>query len=208
MARLPGRPRDPAVDRAILGAAVRLLTEQGYDSMSIDGVAAAAGVGRTTVYRRYPGKRELVVAAISSIASSMEPIADSGTALGDLRSLMRQTMAVFRRDGLGFAMLGTLLVREREDPALLELFRERVILPRLELASEIVRRGVARGEVRPDAPAEVMAHALQGSMFAGHILGRELDDAWLESVLAVIWEGIAARPAPPGGGAGPKPGGP
>jgi AcrR family transcriptional regulator len=70
-ARARGRPRDPAIDRAILDAALRLLAEQGYDGMSLEAVAGAAGVGKTTIYRRYPGKRELVVAAISSIAASL-----------------------------------------------------------------------------------------------------------------------------------------
>ena len=67
----PGRPRDPGVDRAIVRATLNALAEQGYRGMSVEGVAAAAGVGKTTIYRRYASKEEMVVAALSTIRHSM-----------------------------------------------------------------------------------------------------------------------------------------
>lgn len=191
-ARAPGRPRDPAVDRAILDTTVRLLIEQGYDAMSLEGVATAAGVGKTTIYRRYPGKRELVVAAISSIAASLAPPADSGNARHDLYAFVRQTLDVLRRDGLGFAMMGTLLVKERSEPALIELFRSAIILPRMQIGADIMSRGIERGEIRPDVTIDVVIQVLAGSFFARHLVGRPDDDAWLESVFDALWRGIAA----------------
>jgi AcrR family transcriptional regulator len=190
--RQPGRPRDPTADRAILDATVRLLIEQGYDAMSVEGVAAAAGVGKTTIYRRYAGKRELVVAAISSIAESLEPPPDSGDARLDLHRFLRETLDVLRGDGLGFAMIGTLLVKERDEPALLELFRRSVILPRMELATAILRRGVERGEIRADARLDLAIQQLAGAVFARHLAGRPDDDTWLEAAIATLWRGIAA----------------
>lgn len=191
-ARAPGRPRDPAVDRVILDTTVRLLIEQGYDAMSLEGVATAAGVGKTTIYRRYPGKRELVVAAISSIAASLAPPADSGNARHDLYAFVRQTLDVLRRDGLGFAMMGTLLVKERSEPALIELFRSAIILPRMQIGADIMSRGIERGEIRPDVTIDVVIQVLAGSFFARHLVGRPDDDAWLESVFDALWRGIAA----------------
>ena len=67
-----GRPRDPAADRAILDATLHLLAEQGYQAMSIEGVAAASGVSRPTVYRRYASKADLVAAALAGLPSGPE----------------------------------------------------------------------------------------------------------------------------------------
>jgi AcrR family transcriptional regulator len=189
--RSAGRPRDAAADEAILQTTIRLLLEQGYDAMSIEGVAAAAGVGKTTIYRRYPSKRELVIGAISSLAASVEPPEDSGNTRDDLFEFIRGTFGVMRRGGLGYSMIGTLLVRERDDPALLELFRQQVLRPRIGIATAILRRGVERGELRPDIPLEITAQMIAGAIFARHIVGQSEDDAWLATAFDTLWRGVA-----------------
>ena len=88
--RTPGRPRSSEADRAILQTALRLLVEQGYDAMSIEGVASAAGVGKTTIYRRYPSKRELIVAAVSSLADTFSVPTESGDLRADLLVFLRR----------------------------------------------------------------------------------------------------------------------
>jgi AcrR family transcriptional regulator len=191
--RRPGRPRDPVADRAILDATIRLLVEQGYDAMSLEAVAAAAGVGKTTIYRRYPGKRELVVAAISEIAASLAPPVDTGSARGDLEAFVRQTLDVLRRDGLGFRMMGTLLAKERSEPALIELFRRVILLPRMQIGADILDRGIARGEIRPDITIDVVIQAIGGSFFVRHLVGQPDDDGWLDAVFDTLWQGIAAE---------------
>lgn len=191
--RSPGRPRSAEADQAILGATVRLLAEQGYDAMSIEGVAADAGVGKTTIYRRYANKRDLVVAAISSVASTPSELPDTGDTRADLITLIREMFALLRSTGVGLSMLGTLLVKERDEPMLLELFRERVILPRIAVAGALLHRGVQRGELRPDIEPEVILPIVVGSTVARHLAGLPEDDAWLESMVDAVWRGIAAR---------------
>jgi len=176
--RTAGRPRSPKADRAILETTLRLLTEQGYDAMSVEGVAAAAGVGKTTIYRRYPTKRELVVASVSSLAKSVEAPPDSGDVRADLFTFMHQTFDIFRT-GLPFAMLGTLLVKKREDPALMELFRRQVLLPRMAVVAGLLQRGIARGDVRPDIPVDTVVQMFAGALFAHHLAGQPEDDTWL-----------------------------
>ena len=190
--RAGGRPRSTEADRAILQSTLRLLVEQGYDAMSMEGVAAAAGVGKTTIYRRYPGKRELVVAAVSSLAASVEAPPDSGDTRADLLTFMRQMHALFT-GGPGFSMLGTLLVKERDDPALLDHFRRLVIRPRMEVVIGLLRRGIERGEIRADIPLEVAVQILAGAIFARHISGQPEDDQWLRSVMDTFWRGISVR---------------
>jgi AcrR family transcriptional regulator len=190
--RRAGRPRDPAADQAILATALRLLRDQGYDAMSVEGVALAAGVGKTTIYRRYPGKRELVVAAISSLAASLDPIPDLGDPGEELLRFARQTADVLGSGGLGFSMIGTLLVRERDDPELLELFRIHVIRPRMAQAAELFRRGIDRGRIRPDLSVETATHLLAGALFARHLTTRPPDEVPLEVAVETLWSGIAS----------------
>jgi AcrR family transcriptional regulator len=191
--RSAGRPRSTAADEAILATTMRLLSEQGYDAMSIEGVAAAAGVGKTTIYRRYPSKRDLVVAAISSVATLPPELPDSGSTRDDVLTLLGEMIEILRRTGVGFSMVGTLLVKERDEPMLIQLFRDRIIRPRIDLASQLLRRGVERGELRPDVQPEVVLPLLVGSNFARHLAGFPEDDAWLAAMVDTIWEGISAR---------------
>lgn len=193
--RAPGRPRDPATDRAILAATIRLLGEQGYDAMSIEGVAAAAGVGKPAIYRRYPGKRELVVAALGSLAASVDPPRDSGDAREDLFAFVRRAFGALREQRpMGFSMVGTLLVTERAEPALIEMFRSVIYRPRLELAYEIIQRGIERGQIRADTRPDVVIELIAGSVFARHLLGEPEDDSWIEAVFDAVWRGLAATP--------------
>jgi len=175
-----------------LQTTLRLLTEQGYDAMSMEGVASAAGVGKTTIYRRYPGKRELVVAAVSSLADSVESPPDSGNTHDDLVAFTRRMFGVMR-SGPGFSMIGTLLVKEREDPALLDLFRRHLMRPRMEVVTTILRRGIERGELRADIPIDTTVLMLAGALFARHISGQPEDDDWLQSMIDTLWQGLAVR---------------
>jgi hypothetical protein len=90
-------------------------------------------------------------------------------------------------------MLGTLLSKERIDPELMDQFRAEVIRPRLAAASEILRRGIARGDIRADIVPEIVAQLLAGSILARHVSGMPEDEPWLDAVFDTIWDGIATR---------------
>src|SRR2546428_1905344 len=105
------------------------------------GVAAAAGVGKPTVYRRYPRKRELVIAAVTSLAAALPDAPSTSDVRADLLSYLAPAFGVFQ-SRVGFAMLGALLVKERDDPALMELFRANIVRPRMRVVSEILRRAI------------------------------------------------------------------
>ncbi len=124
----PGRPRDPEADRVIVRATLKLLMEEGYAGMSIERVASEAGVGKTTIYRRYSSKEELA-AAVGTLKDDLGPPPDTGDARADMVEMLAQNQAALER-GPGFAMIGALLVEERRNPKLFELFRERIIRPR------------------------------------------------------------------------------
>ena len=188
----PGRPRDPEVDRAILQATLRVLTDRGYAGTSIEQVAAAAGVGKTAIYRRYASKPELIAAALGSLQDTGAPLPDTGSARRDMAEMLVQYHAAFAR-GPAFSMLGALLVEERRNPELFELFRERLMRPRRNDAMKLLRRGVARGEIRPDADLESAVYAMVGSILARHILGAPESREQIEKTVATIWRGLASE---------------
>lgn len=185
-----GRPRDPEVDRAILQAALRVLTDQGYAGTSIERVAAEAGVGKTAIYRRYASKAELTAAALASLRDAWGPPPDTGSARNDMIEMLAQAQVAFERGPL-LPMLGALLVEERRNPELFELFRERIIRPRKDDGMKVLRRGVARGEIRKDADLEAAIHAMVGSVLARHVLGAPVSRQQIEETIGVVWKGLA-----------------
>ena len=166
----PGRPRNPATDKAILQSALKLLMERGYAGLSVERVAADAGVGKTTIYRRYESKEELAVAAVGALRDEMGPAPDTGCTKDDIVEMVVQNQSAMEH-GPGFAMIGALLVEERRNPDLLGLFRERIIKPRRDDIVAVLQRGVDRGEVRYDIDLDIVVHAIMGSVLARHLFG-------------------------------------
>jgi len=189
--RKPGRPRDPQADRAILQATLKLLTDQGYAGMSIERVASEAGVGKTTIYRRYASKEELAADAVGSLRDELGPPPNTGNTRTDIIEMIVQIQIAFER-GPGLAMIGALLVEERRNPELFELFRERIILPRRDEAITVLRRGVDRGEIRANVDLEVPWQAMVGAVLARHIMGVPESRERIEETVDTIWSGIAS----------------
>lgn len=190
--RGPGRPRDPAVDDAILRAALRQMAERGYDGMSVDAIAAEAGVTKPTIYRRWRGKADLASAAIAALQAE-EPPPATGSPRGDLVALL----ANFRRGLLrpnGMAMIGTLLAEERRTPELIALFRERVVASRRRMVRRLLDAARERGELRPDADLDAAVNLLIGSYYARYLSGEAIPPDWPERVVAIVWSGMARRP--------------
>ena len=185
----PGRPRDPEVSKAILRATVRVLTDLGYAGASMERVAAEAGVGKTTIYRRYSSKEELVAAALGSIRDDLGDPPDTGCARTDVVDMAAQTQAALRR-GPGLPLVGALLVEERRNPSLFDLLRERFLRPRRRDVISVLRRGVNRGEIREDVDLELGANAIVGLVLARHILDGPGSRKRIEETVDTIWRGL------------------
>src|SRR4051794_17780355 len=115
----PGRPRDERASQAILEAALGQLLERGYGGMSMDGVAAAAGVGKPAIYRRYRNKAELVTAAIRSILPNVS-LPDTGSAREDIQQLAEQARPMTQ--GPFAILLGAVIGEQQRQPELMEAF--------------------------------------------------------------------------------------
>jgi AcrR family transcriptional regulator len=185
-----GRPREVRIDAAILDATLRLLGEVGYQAMSIAAIADAAGVGRPAIYRRYASKADLVVAAVLHLDSGPEPDLPAHPRAAVEVLLARTADAVTSPGGL--ATLGSLLAQASRDPELLVAFRQRVFEPRHAVVHGLLRDGMERGLVAPDADLAAADAMLFGAVLARAILGDVVDAAWIERVVAQAWQGLAA----------------
>lgn len=140
-----GRPRDSALDSAILDATAELLAAEGYARLSIERVAKLAGTTRPTVYRRYADKQELVVAALLA-RHGADPASDTGTLEGDLLAVQRNQVEFFQ-DPLVQRALLPLLPDLDAEPALREAIGERFMQPRRQSACRALARARARGDI-------------------------------------------------------------
>lgn len=153
--------------------------------MSVEAVAARAGVGKTTIYRRFCDKADLTSAAVSRL-TEIDRLPDSGNTRADLVTLVLYTKK--HRDKM--SMIGTLLVEEKRNPKLFKLFRRRVIMPRRLMIKKVLERAAGRGELRAEADTEAAADALIGAFFAHYLAGLPFHRGWEDAIVDAIWSGI------------------
>ena len=195
--RPPGRPRSAEADRAILQAAVDLLADEGYGGVTMEGVAARAGVGKATVYRRWPCKSALIVDAVTTCRESGVLPPDTGSARDDLLVFVRGFMHHLRTSDAGRVM-PALVAELSRSPELAQAFREGFIQPRRARVLEAVRRGVERGEVRAGVDPELVADGVVALLLHRFLVtGMEIDDDLPERVVDTLWRGITSPSCPP-----------
>jgi AcrR family transcriptional regulator len=169
--RAPGRPREARVDEAVRAATLELLAQRGYAGVTIEGVAAKAGVGKTAIYRRFPSKAELVFdAAVHGL--ELPPPKDTGSLRGDLAALIRRMVASLTRPAAAAAIPG-LIADLGRDPRLAARFEQSFVAEERAVVAAVLARATARGEL--DGPSDPeLAHALLlGPVFAWlHLLRR------------------------------------
>lgn len=185
------RKMSPEADAAILDATMRLLGEAGYARLTIEGVSAAAGVAKTTIYRRYGDKADLVAAALARVRVLDAPPA-TGDARADMVSLVRRFQALMQSPAR--TMLATLLAEEHHSPELLARFRERLIEPSRAQARAALEAARERGEIRADADLDLIMDMLAGSYFTRHLAGVPVATTTAEELVDTVWCGIAAEP--------------
>lgn len=152
-----GRPRDAGRDAAILGAALDVLADTGYDRLTMDEVARRAGAGKATLYRRWPSKADLVVAAVAQVGGepSLDDLPDTGTLRGDLRGLIRPQTDAESRHLL--ALVGGLASLLSADPALADAASTALVAPFVASQRLLMHRARDRGEIGADVDVETFA---------------------------------------------------
>ena len=188
-----GRPRSEQADEAIIEATLDLLAEGSTTALSIEAIASRAGVGKATIYRRWPGKDELLLDALRrSRRRCREPAGDS--VRDDLVALLgaMRSESVDPRQARQFALL---LGEGARYPRLMERYVETVVEPRRDVFRAVLRRGVATGELRENVSIEMAVDMLTGAVLAKttRLSQERADRAYGRRVVDELLTGIASR---------------
>jgi AcrR family transcriptional regulator len=189
--RPQGRPRDARADRAILEATLELVAELGVHEFRTEDVAARAGVGKGAIYRRYRSKDELLTAAVAALVDEEIAVPDTGSTREDLLVLMREAVELYR-GSLAGRLMPTLIGAMARRPELARAVREGFLAGRRRVLSAVLRRGVERGDLRPDIDVELALDVLGGPLFYRLLVtGGPLDEQLAEGVTDLILRGFA-----------------
>lgn len=198
--RRGGRPRDPALDVAILEATRDLLVVRGYSEVTIADIAEEAGVTRPTIYRRWPGKFELVADALDfGLAAQRASYAEQDGAGLPATPFERFRQAVqwvdpcfYNPDAI--VLQGNFMGETNRNPELLDLLTRRAVEPRLAVLEQVLHELKHQREVRDDIDVRTVATLCFGSFFGAHLRGERDHQAVARRVAAEMWAAIGSAP--------------
>jgi AcrR family transcriptional regulator len=153
-----GRPRSEEAHQAILDATLSLLAEVGFSALTVEGVATRAGVGKATIYRRWPSKLPLVVEAFGQLPGLEE--ADTGSLRGDLTTMLKGYLELFNSTPLA-AVLPSIAGERAHSPELWEMF-DPVMRVRRQPLTAALQRAVERGELPTDLDLDLASDLIVG----------------------------------------------
>lgn len=196
----PGRPRSAAADTAILEATRAALVELGWSKLSMGDVATRAGVAKTTLYRRWAGKSELVVDAVAVLFDELE-LPDRGSLAADVEGVVRQFAALLERPEAKTALMAVVAESTRDEP-----LRERIRASIVDRQKRLVVEGRARAQARGELPvtaddrsgAAGAADDLVFDVIAGTVVhralvsGQPVDGEWIRRFTALLLGGLGA----------------
>lgn len=194
-----GRPRSAAADAAILAATRAALVELGWSKLTLGDVATRAGVAKTTLYRRWAGKNELVVDAVAELFDELR-LPDRGSLAADIEGVVLQFAAILARPEARSGLMAVVAESTRDDA-----LRERIRASIVERQKRLVLEGRARAETRGELPAQpdpgeaARTVDLIYDMVAGAVVHRTLvsaepaDEEWVRSLTRLLLSGLTAE---------------
>jgi AcrR family transcriptional regulator len=188
--RRPGRPRDTRVDAAVMAAARELLVEKGFAGTTVEAIATRAGVGKATIYRRWPSREQLLVAVTAAELPDIV-VPDSGDLREDLRLAFRMLGDQMRATGPASYILD-LIAESTRNPAVRGDFQA-FVQQRRSLCAAIVANAKARGELRAGVDPDLVLDLISGPMFYQLLFGDGPPrPAYIERVIDAVLDGILA----------------
>jgi AcrR family transcriptional regulator len=169
-----GRPRSDQAHHAILEAARQLLIENGYTRLRLEHVAARAGVGKTTIYRRWASKEALALDLLMDLATPHIAVPDLGDTRSELEVVVGSVIRAITMTPFG-PVIRALLSQIAGNPALGDPFRATVVRSRRDSVAHVMARGIARGDLRADADVDVATELLVGPVYFRLVFGGQLD---------------------------------
>lgn len=158
-----GRPRSVVADAAIIEATLDLIASDGISSLSVESIAARAGVGKATIYRRWSGKDELVGDALGRLNDELPAVPKLPSVRAQLIAMLEQIRCKSAKTRTG-QIMPRIISLSNVQPDLMRMFYEKVIDPRRERFRGVVRAGIASGELRADLDVELVVTLLAAPM--------------------------------------------
>jgi len=173
-----------------LATTAQLLEESGFVSLTIEEVAVRAGVGKATIYRRWPTKGMLAFDAFQADFLAHQPQPDTGTLRGDLLAALRAWIRTVNGTATGRTLVG-LIAEVQRDPALADIWRDRFVQPVRDRHRLLIKRGVNRGEIPPETDPEIALDLLFGAAYHRLLQSHlPLSDRFAQTVVATIVAGM------------------
>lgn len=196
--RKAGRPRSAQAHRAILEATLEVFAEVGLQGLSIEAVAEQAGVGKTTIYRRWSSKEDMLKEALDLVHESL-PIPDTGNIRDDLLSMTRLAQAILSGNSLMGKLVLKLIAEMKTRPEIYRVFTAKLMEPRIRQFRQIIERAQQRGELRSDLDVMPILYQVFSSLLYSHLFIDVFDFAFQhvfdpEIAVDTLLHGIGAEP--------------
>jgi AcrR family transcriptional regulator len=187
-----GRPRSAKLHQAILETTFAMVLKEGFRAVSLESIAAKAGVGKTTIYRRWPNKAAVVMDAFTMKVGSGTLFPKSANAADSIRRQMRAMAKSFR--GADGALVKALLAEAQFDPDLARAFRERWTLPRRKLATGVIEEAIQQGSIREGVDPGDIIDLLYAPIYYRLQMGTgPLTDAYVDGIFEEAMKGLSPR---------------
>ncbi|MFE6871189.1 TetR/AcrR family transcriptional regulator [Kitasatospora sp. NPDC057692] len=184
-----GRPRDAAIDRAILDAALELLDEVGYTRLTVEAVARRAGTGKPAIYRRWSALPDLVLDALTARLGRIGAPSTDCT-ICDLSDAIKLHVAAFQR--MPPETLASLLADCGDDPQRREAFMTALFDPPRAAVGQVLDGALARGDLRTDADRGLLLDLLASLVHYRALFGHAVtSDDEVEQAVHTLLRGVA-----------------
>jgi AcrR family transcriptional regulator len=186
-----GRPRSDEVHRKILDAARDLLIEDGFADLRLEHVAARAGVGKATIYRRWDSKEALAGELLADLAGPHIAVRETDDTRAELLAAVVNPMRAVTETSFG-PVIRALLSQIAINPTLGDPFRASVVQARRDEIARVIHRGIARGDLRPDADVDLATELLAGPVYFRLMFGGKLNLDFANRVVDNVLRGFGA----------------
>ena len=187
-----GRPRSADAHSAILDAALAITREAGFDALAMDAIAARAGVGKATVYRRWKTKESVVAEALARFARAI-PVPDTGQLATDLRTVMRGNMRMYQ-DPATAQLLSGLIAAMARNTVIADAVRSGFVAARRDALRQVLARGIARGELSRSTDIDLTLDMLSGPLlYRALVSGGRIDDRMIARLVKAVLRGFAPQ---------------
>jgi AcrR family transcriptional regulator len=194
--RPPGRPRSEKARKAVLRSTLSLLKRVGFNDLRIESVAARAGVGKATIYRWWPTKAELVIAAFVMAVEPELRFPSTGSVLESIHQQMRRWAEIYRGP-LG-QIVATVVGAGQSQPEILRAFQSHWVEPRRVEARRLLSQAIKRGEIRTDLDPDALLDLFYGPLYIRFLLKHApLDEHFADTIFRILSPALSAPGAAP-----------